>query len=84
MTGLWCYNQSAVTELLIMMDHHNGRMCFKSVKSLRALHSQVWKRPRPSAKAFSTATNIELLELHPIQGVNDHSAGLGLQTVGQQ
>ena len=31
-------NQSGVTELLIMRDPHYGRMCFKSVKTLRVLH----------------------------------------------
>ena len=31
--------QSGVTELLIMRDTHYGRMCFKSVKTLGALHS---------------------------------------------
>ena len=39
MVGLWCYNQSGVNELLIMMDPHYGRMCFKAVKTLGALHS---------------------------------------------
>ena len=34
--GQWCYNQSGVTELLIMRDPHCGRMCFKS---LGVLHS---------------------------------------------
>ena len=34
-----CYNQSGVTELLIMSDFHYGRMCFKSVKTLGAPHS---------------------------------------------
>ena len=34
----WCYNQSGVTELLIMRDPHYGRMCFQSVKTLGALH----------------------------------------------
>ena len=58
---LWCYNQSGVTELLIMRDHHYGRMFFKSVKTLGALHSHLWKRTRPSASAFSTAKNVELL-----------------------
>ena len=29
---LWYYNQSDVTELLIMSDPQYGRMCFKSVK----------------------------------------------------
>ena len=32
-------NQSGVTELLIMRDFHYGIMCFKSVKTLGALHS---------------------------------------------
>ena len=31
--------KSGVTELLIMRDSHYGRMCFKSVKTLGALHS---------------------------------------------
>ena len=53
MVGIWCYNQSGVTDLLIMRDPHYGRMCFRSVKALEALHSQLWKRPRPSAYAFS-------------------------------
>ena len=55
-----------VTELLIMRDHDYGRMCFKSVKTLGALHSQLRKKPRPSASAFSTAKNVELLGLYPI------------------
>ena len=63
MVGLWCYSQSGVTELLIIMrDLHYGRMCFKSGKTRGALHSKLWKRPRPSASAFSTAKNEELLE----------------------
>ena len=33
------YNQSGATELLIMRDPHYDRMCFKSVKTLGALHS---------------------------------------------
>ena len=41
MVGLWCYNQSGVTELLIMRDPHYGRMCFKSVKTLGALHVEL-------------------------------------------
>ena len=44
-----------------MRDHHYGRMCFKSVKTLGALHSYLWKRPRPSASAFSAAKNVKLL-----------------------
>ena len=47
MVGLWCDNQSGVTELLIMRDPHYGlmrdphysRMCFKLVKTPGALHS---------------------------------------------
>ena len=34
MVGLWHYNQSCVTELLIMRDPHYDRMCFKSVLGL--------------------------------------------------
>ena len=30
MVGLWCYNQSGVTELMIMRDPHYCGMCFKS------------------------------------------------------
>ena len=67
MIGLWCYNQSAVIEMLIMRDPHYGRMCFKSVKTLGALHSWLLKRLRPSASIFSTAKNVELLGLYPIQ-----------------
>ena len=67
MVGLWCYNQSGVTELLIMRDPHYGRMCFKSVKTLGTLHSELWKRHWPSVSAFSTAKNVELLGLYPIQ-----------------
>ena len=33
MVGLWCYNQSGVTEFLTMRDPHYGRMCFKSSAS---------------------------------------------------
>ena len=33
------YDQSDATELLIIKDPHYGRMCFKSVKTLEALHS---------------------------------------------
>ena len=39
MVGLSYYNQSGATELLIMRDSHYGRMCFKSFKTLEALHS---------------------------------------------
>ena len=31
MVGLWYYNQSGATELLLMRDFRYGRMCFKSV-----------------------------------------------------
>ena len=37
MVGLGYYNQSGVTELLIMTDPHYRRMCFKSVKALGVL-----------------------------------------------
>ena len=43
---IWCYNQSGVIELLIVRDPHYGRVCFKSVKTLGALHSQLWNKPR--------------------------------------
>ena len=33
MVGLWCYNQSGVTDLFIMRDSHYGLLCFKSVKT---------------------------------------------------
>ena len=66
MVGLWCYNQSGVTELLIMRDPHDGRMCFKSFKTLGTLHSQLWRKPRPSASAFPTAKNVDFLGLYPI------------------
>ena len=35
MVGIWCYNQSGVTELLIMRDPHYGRMCFKSTYRIK-------------------------------------------------
>ena len=38
MVDLWCYNQSGVSELLIIRDSHYGRMCFKLFKTLGALH----------------------------------------------
>ena len=63
LSALWCYNQSGVTEQLIMRGPCYGRMCFKSVKTLEALHSYLWNRLRPSASAFSTAKNVELLGL---------------------
>ena len=40
MVGLWSYNQSGVTELLIMRDPHYGRMCFKEVKSVKTFGAQ--------------------------------------------
>ena len=33
------YNQSGVTELLIIRDFHSGGMCFKPVETIGALHS---------------------------------------------
>ena len=39
--GLWCYNQSGVTDLLIMRDPHYGQTCFKSVKTLSIIS---WKK----------------------------------------
>ena len=73
MVGLRCYNQPGVTEMLIMRDPHYmyGRMCFKSVKALEALHSYLWKSPRPLASAFSTSKNVELLGLYPIRIIAD-------------
>ena len=55
-----------VTELLIMREPHYGRICFKSVKTLGALHSSLWKKSRPSASTLSTAKNVELLGVYPI------------------
>ena len=49
-----------------MSDPHYGWMCFKLVKTLEALHSQLWKRPRPPTSAFSTAKDVVLLGLYPI------------------
>ena len=34
MVGLWYYNLSGVTELMISRDPHCARVCFKSVKTL--------------------------------------------------
>ena len=63
--GLCYFNQSGVTELLIMRDPHCVRMCFKSVKTLGAYilscGKGLWPRP------FSTAKNVEHLRLFPIQ-----------------
>ena len=66
------------TELLIMRYPHYGRMCFKSVKTLGALHFQLWKKPRPPASAFSTAKNVDLLGFYPIRSACSCTA---LQTV---
>ena len=63
MVGLWCYNQSGMTELLIMREPHYGRTCFKSVKTLGDQHSQLWNRPWPLASVFSTTKNVEFLRL---------------------
>ena len=52
MVGLWCYNQSDVTQLLIMRDSHYGRTCFKSVKTLALAVKK--------ASTFTTAKNVEL------------------------
>ena len=32
MVGLWCYNHSGATELLIMRDFYYGRMCLSQLK----------------------------------------------------
>ena len=37
------------------------------VKTFGALHYYLWKKPRPSASAFSTAKHVELLGLYPIR-----------------
>ena len=39
MVGLMYFNQSGVSELLIMRDPHYVQMCFTSVKTLGVLHS---------------------------------------------
>ena len=49
-----------------MRDPHYGRMCFKSVETLGALHSLLWKGPRPSASVSFAAKNVQLLGLYPI------------------
>ena len=41
-------------------------VCFKSVKTIGALHSQTWKWLRPAASSFFTTKNVELLGLHSI------------------
>ena len=46
-----------------MRDPHYGRMCFKSVSSTFSAVEKAW----PSASAFSTAKNAELLGLYPIR-----------------
>ena len=64
---IYIFILSGVTQLLIIRNSHFGRMCFKSVKTLRVLHSKLWKRLRPSASTFFTAKNVELLGLYPIR-----------------
>ena len=66
MVGLRYYNQSGATKLLIIRGFHYDRMCFKSVRTLGALHSQLWKRPWPSASALIKAKNVELIKLYHI------------------
>ena len=50
-----------------MRDPYYGRMCFKSVKTLGAVHYLLWKKLRPLASAFFTAKNVQLLGLYPIR-----------------
>ena len=61
MVDIWYYNQSPVTELLIVRDPHNGWMCFESARSSTFLAGE-----KASASAFSTAKNVAFLELYPI------------------
>ena len=58
--GLWCYNHSGVTELLIMRDPHYCQMCFKSVKTL------ILSCGKSLGLGFFTVKNVELLGLYPI------------------
>ena len=71
------FNQLGVTELLIMRGTHYGRMCFRSGKTLGALHSRLWERPQPSASPFYTAENVELLGLYPIRRDLPTDTGFG-------
>ena len=69
MVGIWCYNQSGVTDLLIMRDSHYGRICFKSVETLGVLFlSCECSIPRP----------YPIQNRHPLQ----HYAGLKLLNWG--
>ena len=68
-----------------MRDFCYGRMCFMLVQTFVALHYYLWKKPRPSASAFSTAKHVELLGLYPIRcaaviSATACHAGLGLQS----
>ena len=64
MVGIWCYNQSGVTELLIMKYTHYGRMCLSQLKPSELL--AFLDVETAEASAFSTAKNEELLGLYPI------------------
>ena len=64
MIGLWCYNK--VDRAVDYQGSSLCRMCFNSVKTLRPLHSQLWKRYRPSATAFLITKNVDVLGLYPI------------------
>ena len=73
MVGLWYYNQSGVTELLIMRDPHYGQMCFKSVKTFRSPTFLAVKNASASGlDFFHSYMNVELLELYPIHEVQVH------------
>ena len=60
MVGIWYYNQSGATELLIMSDFHYGRMCFKSVETFGALHYVKYNAPQTLSY-----TETQLLQCSP-------------------
>ena len=52
-----------------MRGPHNGRMCFRSVKTLGALHSLAVEKASDSA--FSTAKNVPRTHAHGIVTYRD-------------
>ena len=64
MVGLWCYNQSGVTELLIMRDPYYVLMCLSQLNPRSSTFLAVEKA---EASAFSTAKNVELRGFYPIR-----------------
>ena len=62
MVGLWYYDRSGATELVIMRVFYYGRMCFKSVKTLKSSTFLALQK----ASAVFKAKNVEFLGLYHI------------------